>query len=139
MTQTSKVQLPLSADSSAADAIHPSGSRRAIPAPTPEFVCKPKDGCTRHPSSFTLFALACRRALAGCRRATHPDSEGAASALRRHLCSRRRPPSGSRRAPAAADAEAICKREEGRLPTPLLNSVALFALTRQPVAVAQLT
>ena len=78
-------------------------------------------------------------APAGCRRATHVDLEGAPSALRRHLCSRRRPPIGARRPRPAADAEAVCKREEGRLPTPLLNSVALFALTRQPVAVAQLT
>ena len=108
---------PSTADTSDADTVHPGGPRRA-PAADAEAVCKREDGCIHRPSSFTLLALAHRSALAGCRRATHVDLEGPAPALRRHLCSRRRPPIGARRPRPAADAEAVCKREEGRLPPP---------------------
>ena len=81
---------------------------------------------------------------AGYRRADHIDLESPAPALCRQLCSRRRPPQRlvtgyargcrrgddhavvrTRRARAAAHAEAVCKRKEGRLPPPLLNAVAL--------------
>ena len=103
LTQTSRVQLPLS-----------TSLPTALPAD--EAVCTP---IPRHLPYLPWRAAACRRAT---------PLEGAASALRRHLCSRRRPPIGARRPRPAADAEAVCKREEGRLPPPLLNAATLCAL-----------
>ena len=58
MKQTSTVQLPLPADSSDADAVHPSGSRSPRAATDAEEIYEREDGCIHLPLvDFTLFAL----------------------------------------------------------------------------------
>ena len=57
MTSPSTVHLPLPADSSDADAVHPSGSRRPPVVADAEEICEREDGCIHRPLSFTLFAL----------------------------------------------------------------------------------
>ena len=57
MTSPSTVHLPLPADSSDADAVHPSGSRSPRAATDAEEIYEREDGCIHRPPSFTLFAL----------------------------------------------------------------------------------